>query len=274
MPTTSKLTLTPVLRAEYQRLFDTCNVRAEKSAEIEGYVNKAIANKTRYVEVSTATSVPWQLIAAIHLLEAGQRFDGHLHNGDPLTARTRQVPAGRPLTGQPPFTWKASAIDALTMKQWDRWTDWSVPGTLFKLEGYNGAGYRLYHPHVLSPYLWSYSQHYVRGKYRADGVWDDNLVSKQCGAAVFLRRLAERGEYAAEPHIVDASLEAAVTRAEARDTPLIAYSPTREVPGAMALQKFLNQFPNVYLKEDGNPGPRTSDAFKRVFGMRLHGDPR
>jgi lysozyme family protein len=59
--------------------------------------------------------VPWELIAALHEREAGGSFKGHLHNGDPLTGRTYHVPAGRPAKGSPPFTWEASAIDALTM---------------------------------------------------------------------------------------------------------------------------------------------------------------
>jgi len=38
-------------------------------------------------------------------------FKLHLHNGDPLTARTVNVPKGRPKTGQPPFAWGISAKD-------------------------------------------------------------------------------------------------------------------------------------------------------------------
>jgi lysozyme family protein len=265
--------LTPVLRAEYQQLFDTCNVRPDKAAEVDRYVSKAIAQKARYQTVAGTVNVPWQLIAALHLLEATQSFDAHLHNGDPLTARTRQVPAGYPRTGTPPFTWEFSAEDALRLERWDRWTDWSLPGTLFKLETFNGSGYRLYHPHVKSPYLWSYSQHYTRGKYAADGVWSETLVSRQCGTAVFLRRLAERAEFSAEP-VADDTLARALERALGANAGLLVYSPNRVVPGALALQRFLNQFPNIYLKEDGKPGPRTSDAYRALFGTYLKGDPR
>ncbi len=97
-------------------------------------------------------------------MEASQNFTRHLHNGDPLTARTRQVPAGRPRTGNPPFTWEASATDALTLDGFNSWTDWTVAGALFKLERFNGSGYRLYHPQVKSPYLWSFSNHYTEGQ--------------------------------------------------------------------------------------------------------------
>ena len=50
--------------------------------------------------------IPWYVIAVIHYLESGLRFDGHLHNGDPLAGRTVHKPKGHPQTGTPPFTWK------------------------------------------------------------------------------------------------------------------------------------------------------------------------
>ncbi|MDQ3815011.1 MAG: hypothetical protein M3347_13810, partial [Armatimonadota bacterium] len=34
--------------------------------------------------------------------------------------------------------------------------------------------------------------HYTKGKFVADGVFDPNAVSKQCGAAVLLRRMIDR----------------------------------------------------------------------------------
>ena len=43
---------------------------------------------------------------------------------------------------------------------------------------------------------------------------------------------------------------------------------------AEALQHWLNTFAGVYLKVDGWPGRRTSDAFRRVTGSWLPGDPR
>ena len=74
------------------------------------------AARARYASVSAQTGVPWWVIGLIHMMEAGQSFRCHLHNGDPLTARTVQVPAGRPKTGQPPFIWEESAADALLVE--------------------------------------------------------------------------------------------------------------------------------------------------------------
>jgi hypothetical protein len=79
----------------------------------------------------------------------------------------------------------------------DRWQDWSLAGVLYRLEAYNGFGYRKHHPEVRTPYLWSFSQHYGAGKYVQDGVWSPTAVSQQCGAAVLLRGLVDRKQVGA-----------------------------------------------------------------------------
>ena len=126
-------------------------------------------------------------------MESGQRFDRHLHNGDPLTARTKHYPPGRPKKGNPPFSWEESAIDALKLQKIHKVFNWDLPTLLYKIEEYNGWGYRKYH-HINSPYLWSWSNHYKSGKYVADGKWSDSAVSAQCGAAVLLKRMEQRGK--------------------------------------------------------------------------------
>jgi lysozyme family protein len=183
--------LTDELRKEYQRLFLTMQPKQAKALEISIAVKAIKANKARYLTVQQKLGIPWLFIAVIHNMECSRRFDKHLHNGDPLTARTINVPAGRPKKGNPPFTWEESAIDALTYMNLHKWTDWTIPGMLYKLEAYNGFGYRRNHPEVLSPYLWSFSNHYTSGKYVADGRWSDSAISNQCGAAVILKELIE-----------------------------------------------------------------------------------
>jgi lysozyme family protein len=266
----AQINLTDKLRLDYQQLFDTCQVRPVKLSEVEKTIDQLVANADRYKSVADPLSVPWQVIAVIHNLESSQSFNRHLHNGDPLTARTVQVPAGRPPDGIPPFKWEQSADDALRLRKMDQWNDWSLPGILYQLEGYNGWGYRLYHSHVLSPYLWSYSNLYNSGKYVADGTWSDTAVSKQCGAGVLLRRMAERNLFEVAPHVTIPDLAVPA----GTDLPLLRYSADVKIPGGVELQRFLNQFPAVYLKEDGIPGEKTSDAFKQLSGYYLKGDPR
>jgi len=106
-----------------------------------------------------------------------------------------QVPAGRPKAGRPPYTWEVSAADALRYDGLDKVTDWSPERVAYELEGYNGWGYRLYRRGMPSPYLWSFSNHYTRGKYSADGKFDPALVSQQCGAMLILKRILEMGAF-------------------------------------------------------------------------------
>lgn len=137
--------------------------------------------------------IPWYFIACVHYLECSFSFKKHLHNGDPLTGYTVQVPAGRPKVGHaPPFTFEESAVDALKLMGFDKVTSWKLPFILRKLEAYNGFGYFKYH-NMNSPYLWSYSNHYTKGKYVKDGKFDKNAVSAQTGSAVILKRMEERG---------------------------------------------------------------------------------
>lgn len=183
----------PELKDEYSNLWAEMAIRRDKLPEVEAIVDRIVSHKETYLLVERRTRVPWFAIAAIHNLEASGNFKRHLHNGDPLTSRTEHVPAGRPPSGNPPFTWEESAADVLEYRRLTQVTDWSIEHLAYVFEGYNGWGYRLNHPHVKSPYLWSFSNHYAKGKYVADGKWSETAVSQQCGAVVLLKRLEETG---------------------------------------------------------------------------------
>jgi lysozyme family protein len=259
---------TSALQKEYEDLFNSCNIRAVRAGEVESTLSRIMGNRARYEAAGDPLSVPWYFVAVVHCMECSLDFTRHLHNGDPLTARTVQVPAGRPATGQPPFSWETSAVDALALKKLNTWTDWTIPGTLFKLEEYNGFGYRLHHPEVLTPYLWCHSNHYSRGKYVADGSWSDTAQSRQCGGAVLLRRMAETGA-------LQFDREGRPTAQPLSEfEPLVRFSQTEKSTAAEELQRALNRFPGIYVKVDGVPGMRTSDAFRKVTGQYLAGDPR
>ncbi|MGA7876219.1 MAG: hypothetical protein WCA08_11190 [Desulfoferrobacter sp.] len=266
----AKVPFKPALRKEYENLFNGCQVRPEQMDKVEGIITKLQANKNRYQNVAGTLGIPWFFVAAIHNMESSLSFKRHLHNGDPLTKRTVHVPSGRPKKGNPPFTWEESAEDALAMRGVGAKTDWSLAGTLYQLEGYNGWGYRLYHSHVLSPYLWGFSNHYKSGKYTADGTWSDVAVSKQCGAAVLLRRMAETNQidFSDQPALGPDAAPAIVSYSMAKpDDPAI-------VLRAEELQRWLNTFPGIFVKVDGIAGERTSEAYRKVTGSYLPGDPR
>jgi lysozyme family protein len=62
-----------------------------------------------------------------------------------------------------------------------KWKDWSVGGTLSLLEQYNGLGYAT--KGIPSPYIWSGTDQYSKGKYVADHMFDPSVVDAQFGCA-------------------------------------------------------------------------------------------
>ncbi|MFL5807911.1 MAG: hypothetical protein ACJ749_00240, partial [Flavisolibacter sp.] len=190
-------------------------------------------------------------------------FTTHLHNGDPLTKRTTHVPKGLPKNGNPPFAWADSAEDALRLKSLDTWSDWTVPGVLFQMERYNGFGYRPRGIH--SPYLWSFSNHYSKGKFTADGLFDSTAVSKQIGAAVLLRRMSEK-------QVAIAGDIDIITQIKKLGEQVV-FDPDNFHANAEQLQEMLNKV-GQHLRLDGKAGKNTSDAYQRVSGKFLQGDNR
>jgi lysozyme family protein len=257
----ASINLTQTLTSEYLDLFGTLEISQSRFAEVDTIVDKIIANKVLYEKVSNKVNAPWYFIAAIHNMESSLRLDRHLHNGDRLTARTTHVPAGRPANGIPPFTWEVSAADALALRKIDRVANWNLERTLYELEGYNGWGYRKHHQHVKSPYLWSFSNHYTRGKYIADGTWSDTAVSRQIGAAVLIKRLEQRDEIS-------------VLSGQIATNVIPLRLANKVIDRGEDMQRFLNTFPGISLRVDGWPGEKTSDAVKLVFDFFLKGDSR
>lgn len=184
------------LRHEYEDLFARCVIPADKASVVAWHRKMLLQGKARYVEAERRTGVPWWFIGIVHAMEASFNFRAHLHNGDPLTARTVQVPARRPPIWNPPGDWLSSAIDALQYQGFAGEPDWALARTLYRWEAYNGFGYRRPSTNIPTPYLWSFSNHHTRGKYVRDGKYDPNALSKQCGAAVMLKALQKAGDIA------------------------------------------------------------------------------
>lgn len=184
----------------YTKLYNSAIVKPEKKAELQLIVNKITTGMPEYEKVAAelANGIHWWFIGIVHFMEAGgfkNPFLYHLACGDPLTARTFHVPAGRPKANpgngtEPPsknnpYTWHESALDALRFSGYDKIKDWSIENSLVLFEKYNGVGYKK--RGVPSPYLWSYTNHYVSGKYVLDGKYDPNAVSKQPGVAAIMK---------------------------------------------------------------------------------------
>lgn len=173
---------------KYTSLYSSMKI----NVNVDSTLAKMKAGKETYEAISNAMGglLPWYFIACIHNMECSLNFNKHLHNGDPLAHRTVLVPAGRPI--DPPITpngysFKESAIDALTMKGYQTKTSWTIEEMLYRLEKYNGWGY--FYKGCNSPYLWAGTNQYTKGKYVADGVYDSEAVSKQIGSAIFIKML-------------------------------------------------------------------------------------
>jgi lysozyme family protein len=179
-----KLTGWPAIQ---EQRWAEAKIKKEKVHFAQAIATKIENNQARYLRVSVVTNVPWQAIASLHSLEGDLSFSTHLHNGDPLYAQTKHVPHGRPPNGKPPFLWEDSAIDAIRFDKLDL-KDWRTVGsTLNDMEGFNGFGYQK--RGVVSPYMHSYDQLYVRGKFTSDGKYDPEAVSQQCGVVPILKSL-------------------------------------------------------------------------------------
>lgn len=173
------------------------SIRSSWASRIDAAVDRYQRTKSRYRTIEKMRpnpSVPSRVIFVLHGRESTWSFRKHLHEGSPLTGRTRWVPKGRPKSGSPPFTFEESAEDALyKLKDMENW-DWSnLESMLQNIETYNGLGYQRYHKDVPSPYLWSGTSIYTRGKYVADGRFSRVAIDKQIGCAAILKRMQELG---------------------------------------------------------------------------------
>ncbi len=192
---------------EYLLLWGTATVgpvggrpdAGEVLTDVKDSLEDLVDGKPRYMAVQGLVGVPWWFVGILHLLECGGDFRRHLHNGDPLERPTVNVPKGRP-PGAGPWTWEASAVDALTLKGWgpdqvlrlgDGEPDWTLPTSLWRFEAWNGFGYR--GKGLRSPYLWAGSSLEQPGRYSADGVFAKNLWSAQIGAGTVLKTALAAG---------------------------------------------------------------------------------
>jgi lysozyme family protein len=185
------------VKGVYDMHWQHAQIMPARAASITNAAKTVLANKTRYQAIEKATGIPWFLVGCLHMREAGGNFRCHLHNGDPLSARTYHVPAGRPVKGSPPFTWEDSAIDALCMPphEMQKITDWSPSRVAYEAEKYNGWGYNS--KGLNSPYDWSGIddeakpgwQELAHGKYVADHVFDASVIDQQPGVMSLIKVL-------------------------------------------------------------------------------------
>lgn len=173
----------------YHEQWDGASVIPQWHNTAKAVAQKIFANKGVYQRITEKSGVPYWWIGPTHNRESSLNFKTHLHCGDPLTARTVHIPSGRPASGTPPFTFEASALDAINMPphKLGAVKRWSVERACYEWERYNGWGYLKRGP---SPYVWSGTSTYHHGKFVGDGQYRDDVVDKQLGTVVVLKELA------------------------------------------------------------------------------------
>lgn len=181
----------------YSKMWDQAVVTPRAKGTALSRMSLAVTREKDYAEVNKRTGVPLLFIMPIHEREASQNFGTHLHNGDPLTARTKHVPAGRPKTGNPPFKWSDSAADALTMQGLDKVSNWSIERILYEQHKYNGI------TKYPSSYVFGGTQFYASGMWVADHVYDPNKTDPRPGTLAMMKALIEidpsLGRFSREP---------------------------------------------------------------------------
>ena len=177
-----------------ERRWHAARVNPRHALALDRLVSLYLRHAPVYARIAAMreNGVPAPVVFAFHYRESDNDFRAHPHEGSPLTHRTRYVPAGRIPGVPPPYTFLQSAEDAYYGYEHLEKRDWQQLGeALQAIESFNGLGYqRKGRP---SPYVWSGSNQYERGKYVADGRYDPTFIDRQLGVAAILLRLRERG---------------------------------------------------------------------------------
>jgi lysozyme family protein/peptidoglycan hydrolase-like protein with peptidoglycan-binding domain len=244
------------IKDEYERNWSHMKIRSSRADAINQAAHKAINHKDTYKEIEDKTDVPWWFVAVLHSRESSFNFGTYLGNGQALNRVTTIVPKAR----GPFSSFTEGAIDALRLEGFVGARDWGIAKTLFRLEKYNGFGYR--GRGVNSPYLWSGSNIYGPpeqrgGKFIGDGSFDPGTVDPQLGAAVILKAMMD----------LDSSIAF-------NDAPAMQHQldPEEEMaPMALLMQQSLNKLgASPPLDEDGIVGPKTKAAvaqFQQQHGL-------
>jgi len=256
-----------ILLPEYVKLLSTMTVT--RAADVDRTARKLIdsLHLPRYQAVQDANGVPILFTAPTDERESGANPRCGLGQGDPWAQVSTHVPKG-----QGPFkSWSDATI---FYEHFDHVDDvsvggWSWPYLCWKEEAWNGFGPRAHGIHT--GYLWGGSQHYQKGKYVADGVWDPNHVDAQLGVIPIARRMAE----------LDPSLNLpGLPSANPGLTPLPAQVPAGAGGVSVAghdvawLQAGLNKVAHADLVVDGNYGRMTRTAvwaFQKRAGITADG---
>ena len=236
------------LRDGYDRDWANLQIRPTKAADAKAVASRLLNGKQTYQQIETKTGVPWYFVGLCHYRESDLKPNTYLGNGQPLNRVTTMVPRGRgPFTG--PNAFIDGGVDALRLQGLVGANDWSIARILYRLEGFNGFGYRNHG--VNSPYLYCGSTLYGPpeargGQYVGDGVFNPNKVEDRPGAAVVLKELT--------------GLDASIDFGAAPESD-VSEPDEEQAKDVLVVQRALNALgANPPLAEDGIIGPKTMTA--------------
>lgn len=257
------------LLPEYIKLLATMKVNSDRVSEVNSWAAKLTGPLywPRYEQVAMLTGVPAELIAALDYRESSASPRCALGQGDPWSEVSKHYPVG---CG--PFnSWVDAAVYYMHREHMDDAThEWSWPYICWKAEAWNGFGPRDHGIHT--GYLWAGTNHYLRGKYVADGKWDAGFVDGQLGAIPLMLRIAEvrgtLGRYPGMPGKVDAPM--------GKPQPAPAGLGAQGQHDVVWLQRSLNKItlPPDQLPVDGNYGRHTRAAvfdYQKARGLKADG---
>ena len=192
-----------VLKPHYEQLFASCQLRKSWLDRIGIVAQTIVSRRSQYDQVERQTAVPWWFVGILHYRELNFR-DAHLHNGDPLNARTVNAPVGHPQAlpaNGHYYTFVESAIDALRLKSLDKIPDRSLGAWLWSFDYWHDFDYAK--RGINSERLWNGTNHFGSGnnlgKCLPNGLFDLNATSDQAGAGAIVWYLYHKGMLNATP---------------------------------------------------------------------------
>jgi lysozyme family protein len=251
------------LAPEYANLL--ARMQITRQQEVQAVANHLLVyvQQGRYADVADKLGIPQIFIATSFEREASSNFRLSPAQGDPWNERSIHVPRGRG-----PFKdWTMAALDAYTLDGLDKVgkDNWNWMRFCYEGELFNGFGYRQHGVH--SPYVWSGSNNYDKGKYTSDGVFDSGVRDQQLGIVPIARMMAS----------LDPALDLLGWPAQPPVPPPFPQSPPLGVGGGMDvrwLQATLNLLMKSELTVDGIYGRYTRQvvvAFQQKAGLEADG---
>lgn len=170
------------LQPDYERWL--ADYKPLRPLDAHAAATRLLVHRDRFLSLQEACGVPALWVMPVFVRE-NPSFNSYLGNGQPLTHRTTEVPAGRG-----PFdSWEEGAADALKLDDITEVGNWTWAMGCYEWEKWNGFGPRRHgRP---TGYVTAGTNIYAGGKYISDGVWSRGTWDHQLGTLILAKTIAE-----------------------------------------------------------------------------------